>query len=336
MPVFKQTPNYNKKGNRSARKSKGKRATTKRATTTLIKQGSNRTGLAPVNVGVQHRGGYGLSFGAAPFEETLGAGIRIQASMMSGPVVRQAFATGAVNRVFTGYEGTSSALCTGLRSSFGTATGSGYDHFPIWNNSLLDSPLHVFMSLFAKYNVRHMVARWVPDLATNISGSIAYGISFDDGGIIEEASYTDISALTKSSRTPYWMKDSLTCIADRDLRSPAMRLFDTGVGSDKQFTFIAAVSSLPETADSIGHFEFDFVIDLYQFKKKSTLAALRTETKETCPVPLVRKKADETVLKVQEEDYVLTPASSASSSSVTSSIAKPLVGKVSRAQTLLV
>lgn len=293
---------------------------------TLIQQGSNRTGLAPVNVGVQHRGGFGLAFGAAPYEETLGAGVRLTASMMSGPVTRQAAATGAVNRVFTGYEGTTSALCTGLRSSFGTATGSGYDHFPIWNNSANDSPLHTFVSLFAKYCVRRMVAHWVPSLATNISGAIAYGVTFDAGGVVEEASYTDISALTKSSRTPYWMKDSLVCIADRDLPKPAMRLYDTGVASP-QFTFIAAVSALPESADSIGHFEFDFVLDLYQFKKKATAAVTDTETSESKrPVkPLL-------TLSASDDDYVVTPSASSSTATSTAcgTIPRSIQGKVTR------
>lgn len=330
MKKFSSTSLLNKKKRAQVTRSKWKKPfrLPPLSSVTMVPTGRSHDVKAPVAEGVQREGGYGLSFSAAPFEDTLGEGVRIRAKMLTDSVKRQsAGGSSAPNRIFTGWSGTTSALCTALGSSFSTGSSTGYDLFPVWNNGATTSPLHTFVGLFAKYAVRHMSVTWVPRVATNLAGSIALATLFESG-IPEEVTFTDISSINRSVRTPLWKPATLTAIADRNMNAPAPRLFDTG-STEKQFMIIGAVDDLPISGDTIGNLELSFVIDLYQFKRTGMMASVveprEGKAPETSTIPL---KCTEQGLSI-DDAYVVTP--SASSSSVTSVAAPSLLSKVGKA-----
>lgn len=334
MKKFTSTPLFSKKKRVPAtrpKKGKPRRLPPPPVSVAMVPTGRSREVRAPVAEGTQRVGGYGLSFSAAPFEDTLGEGVRIRAKMLSDSVKRLAAGSpNRTNQIFTGYSGTTSAVCTALSSSFSTATGTAYDCFPIWNNGATNTPLHTFVALFAKYSVRQMSVTWVPRVATNLAGSIAFGSVFETG-TPEEITFTDISSLNRSVRTPLWKPATLVAIADRDLQSPAPRLFDTA-SSIAQFQIIGAVDDLPVSGDTIGNFEFSFLIDLYQFKKTAMNAGV--ESKETKSLEVKSFEGTATPMKCSEQGlvvddaYVLTP--SASSSSASNGVCATLTSKVGK------
>lgn len=170
---------------------------------------------------------------------------------------------------------------------------------------------------------------YVPLVSTAIGGALAIGASFENGLLNEENTLQTVSGLTKSFRTPLWKSASFMAINDHDMNRPAVRLYETEVGvADAyptwQMSLVGAVDSLPQTPDTIGHLEFDVIIDVYQLKRAQTFTGSP-----------VQRQLPRTSSKI-EEDYVSCfhePACSASTSSVTSSASKsvPSQGKVMRA-----
>lgn len=318
----------------NSKKKKGKRPASKGVS--LQKTGRSKYVTAPVTRGTTRVGGYGLSFGPAPYEETLGEGLRMHATMMTGPIHREANSGGSVTKVFTGYDSSTTSvstsnLWTSLRSN---ATWGAYPLFD--NSNTYSTPLHTFISLFSKMSVRKMKITYVPLVSTAIGGALAIGASFENGYHIEETNMQSVASLNKSFVTPLWKAASFMAINDRDMSKPAMRLYDTETKGDEtapvfQASLIGAVDSLPTDADTIGHLELELVIDVYQFKyNQINIAAEQKEVrveKPTCTM------LDEGYVKLDQ------PSGSASSSSVTtrtvdSCVSQPLskMGKAARAQ----
>lgn len=308
----------------------------------MQKSGKSRKVTAPVARGTTRRGGYGLSFGPAPFEETLGEGLRIHASLLTGPIGRESSSGGAVNNVFTGYSGTTSQMCSTLWSSlhYSTAGRVGYPMFE--NSTSYYSTITRIVGMFSKMVIRRLTVKYVPLVSTAIGGSLAIGAMFENGILSEENTLQSVGSLTKSMRTPLWKEASFVAIGDRDMNRPAMRLYDTENSTTDPYAtwqvhLVGAVDGLPQVADNIGHLELETIIDVYQLKRQQPFTAL--ESKE------VKVAKPEVAVKypVMDDDYVHcpvdAPAASQSSSSVTSvrssatvSPNVPLLGKVSRVQ----
>lgn len=278
--------------------------------------------------GISRRGGYGLSFGPAPYEETLGEGLRLHATMLSGPLRRMGVSDvgSATNKIFTGFtSGTTSTITSCMWTSLYSSSGGTTS---MWRNSAATmAPLEIFLKLFSKFCVRRLIVRYVPLVSTSIGGSLVLGASFEGGDTVEESDFTTISGLTKSVRTPLWQQASLVAIADRDMGHPAMRLYDTEPNTQSLFSqamIIGAVDSLPVNADTIGHLEFEVVVDCYQFKRLQSSAMVMSLAPATAQARCL----------TMDEDYVTCSSASTSSAdsavvgSKTSSI-KPL-GKVLR------
>lgn len=273
-------------------------------------QSHTRKASAPV-YRTSLRSGTSFHFGAAPYEENFGEGLRMVGKSCTAGIGRNAAA--AANRVLLINNGTNAMRYDAVAKSVldKYSTTSGEFHSILGYDTAVETPIQTLGKLFSMYAVREMRIVYRPTVGTSTNGSLVLGVTRQAREILpEETTYAAIQSLPNSVATPLWKEVSLVVVKDKDLNKPVARLYDTQVNSsmssgsyDVQFNIVAAVDqNIASSTDFLGFLDVEYVIDFYNMRG----------TRQTSTTVDSRREEKKEEKKEVKEDYILVTSESAS------------------------
>jgi len=322
---------------------KGKKKTKGRKVQRTFKTGQLklRTVKAPISKSIQSHGTGTVSYGAAPYEETLGQGMRISAH----------FRGHTIQLGGAGSYASDSTTSTCIFGSYSAIAESGWPtecaervnpSFHLFDRQLTTWPMEA--SLFAttangttwSYNmlggiarnfrrmaVRKLLVHYVPSCSTNTVGTLTLACDFEN---MSSRPYTpDIVAQTRvNCSTSVWQTVTLEAINDHDMRKPATRLLETdayGASQENGFQLIGYINNTPTATKAVyGTVYYTVVVDLYGLSGDSrNIYYEQTSTDSERYKRYQKELLREKIMTNRYADLGSTSSSSSSSASTISS-----------------